>query len=162
MLEKKKQVDLENLNNLVQKQVKVIQSTEKDEDLARRASEVTVSLLNRFRQEKRLQAVKMDEEVYVQCLIHSKFQLKNRKLTHDGFSDRIKNLPYSSETSAENVAMFTMTVSTAEEIAAQFMTQWKNSKGHYENMIKPSVANAAVAIAISGNTHYATMILTQP
>jgi len=132
-----------------------------DDNTLRRASKITVDLLNKFRKEQKLNQVVDNDEIYNQCQIHSQFQADNSKLTHDGFSQRVSNLRFKTTTSAENVAFFSMPISTPDEIAAQFMDQWKKSPGHRANMVNEVVNTASVGIAKKGKAFYATMILVK-
>lgn len=61
--------------------------------------------------------------------------------------------------SGENVALNTKkSTSTPEQIGVAIAQQWRNSSGHYKNMIKSSYTAIGVGIAVVGKTVYATQI----
>lgn len=130
-------------------------------DSNRKAAEIVMELLNKYRKSKGLGLVAQDEEIYGQCLTHSKRMAGSGSLTHNGFQERVDALSYQTGASAENVAMFGMSISDPAQIADQFMDQWKHSPGHNANMLNRVCDRASVAVAKNGGSYYATMILVQ-
>ena len=125
------------------------------------ASKIAVQQLNAFRKLNNVPLIADNAAIYTQCLNHSKYMASTGILTHNGFSNRISSLGFRVGTAAENVAYFSKIVTTADQIATQFITQWKNSAGHRANMLNKYVNLASVGIARNGSKYYATMILVQ-
>lgn len=130
-------------------------------DTLRQASDELFRMLNNYRESKGISKVAHDEDIYDQCFEHSKFMKTHNTLTHNGFQERVQALPYSSFSSAENVAMFGMSISDPKAIAEQVINQWKNSKGHNANMLNKNCNTASAAVYGSNGSFYATMILVQ-
>jgi len=71
---------------------------------------------------------------------HSRNMCATGQLTHDGFSTRCSQIPFQMRC-GENVAYNYDRTSTAPQTT---LTQWRNSAGHYRNMVNPAYTKVGV------------------
>ena len=81
--------------------------------------------------------------------------MERNKISHDNFSERVKDY----QGANENVAFFGGGAAvTNEEGAEKFFNMWKNSSGHDKNMRSTTVNQGAVAVSKKNTSYYSTMI----
>ncbi len=130
---------------------------------------VIIRETNRYREEVGVAPLKYSTKISFVARDWSKDQGDVGDISHTGFpSARLTALieefgakPSSKlfAMSGENVALNTKkSTSTPEQIGVAIAQQWRNSSGHYKNMIKSSYTAIGVGIVIIGKTVYATQI----
>jgi len=80
-------------------------------------------------------------------------------------ADRASKYKYDHCLVSENIAyVFNSEGFTAEKMAEQFTTGWKNSPGHRKNMLDPDATETAVAVARSAKTghYFAVQMFARP
>lgn len=150
------------LSNL--EQVIRIHQSEKDRQIEYLAAKKFHDILNDYRSQRRLNTLEWSDLHWVSALNHCNWMLNNNELTHyqrngtKNFngrspSDRMlfaNDLEVSCSYSGENALYnWTSTAGDVEEasdrIATSAFNQWKNSPGHYQNMVRSSHEAHAVA-----------------
>lgn len=130
---------------------------------------VIIRETNRYREEVGVQPLKYSTKISFVARDWSQDQGEDGDISHTGFPSArltalIEEFGVKPSTklfamSGENVAMKTKkSTSTAEQIGVAIATQWRNSSGHYKNMIKSSYTAIGVGISIIGTSVYATQI----
>ena len=136
------------------------------------AAEVERSIVertNEFRQEHDRSAVEPDETLQTAAQEFAEYMARTDRFGHtaDGNrpSGRAADAGYEFCIVAENIAYQFQTLGfTTEELVEGFVTGWKNSPGHRENMLNPAVTETGVAIAQSEKTgvYYAVQMFGRP
>ena len=137
-------------------------------DLKKVAAGVT-ERTNAFRKEQGRGPVGVNKELAAAAEYFAGYMAETGKYGHtaDGSrpSDRAKKHGYDYCIVAENIAyVFNPNGFTAEALADEFFTGWKNSPPHRKNMLDPDVTDTAVAVARSKETgyYYAVQMFGRP
>lgn len=142
--------------------------------------QIFASKLNILRKEKGLSSFEEDKILIQAANDHAAFMAKNKTLTHDQTTvkkkspfDRVQYYGGNHDQVGENCLFFPLrvplnnkwdkapvTVSTYDQLAEQMFQQWKNSPGHYANMIKPEyeVQGLSVSYNREENNLYAAQV----
>jgi uncharacterized protein YkwD len=136
--------------------------------------------LNEHRKSLSLSQLKSDPVLIKAALIHSEYMSEKDTLTHNEITperktpfDRVKYLKGKHDGVGENCLYFPLftyfkskkkkdstKVSTYEDAAEQLFIQWKNSPGHYKNMIEPKYDLQGISFSYNKekNKFYATQV----
>ena len=110
---------------------------------------------NNYRATKSLAALKWNDAIYEQAVIHSQQMANNSKgFNHDGFYDRIAATGIAYTSAAENIAYNYETTNSS----GMAVTQWINSDGHRENLEGDYTLCAIGAATNSSGATYFTQI----
>ncbi len=133
------------------------------------ASQRVVAATNALRQTEGLRSVEPEPGLDRAARQFADFMARTDKYGHgaDGNAPaaRAKKAGYDYCIVSENIAYQYSSIGFATAgLAQRFFEGWKNSPGHSENMLDPSVTDTAVAIAHSANTghYYAVQLFGQP
>jgi uncharacterized protein YkwD len=114
--------------------------------------QLAVEQTNAFRQQKQLDAVTPNPNLNETAQYFADFMARTGKYGHTADdqrpSQRAENHGYDYCIVAENIAyQFRSTGFTARELASRFVSGWKQSPEHRENMLDPDVTEIGLAIA---------------
>lgn len=133
------------------------------------AAERIIARTNRFRQENDLDPVERNDELDAAAEYFAQFMARTDKYGHraDGStpSERADEHGYDYCIVAENIAMqYSSAGFGTKELARKFVTGWKESPEHRENMLNPNVTQTGVAIAQSEESgrYYAVQMFGRP
>ena len=141
-------------------------------------TELITSLVNVERKSKNLQPVTINKYLAEAADLHNNYLTSIGKLTHEGASADTRDLRSRVNLTggqftlmAENIAMKSfhvlqegkgniLTDNTYQDVALQFFELWKNSPGHYQNLIMKDLRFVGTAVAwnSSQNALYATQV----
>ncbi|MEX2170207.1 MAG: CAP domain-containing protein [Pirellulales bacterium] len=123
------------------------------------ASEQIVAATNQFREQQGLSPVEVDPNLQAAAKYFAKYMARTHTYGHtaDGKrpSERAKQHGYDYCIVAENIAYAYSSLGYGpQELAQRFVTGWKESPKHRENMLDPDVTQTGVAVAQSGESGY--------
>lgn len=137
-------------------------------DLAKAAAAI-VEQTNAFRKAEKLAAVAVDDKLKETAQAFADYMAKEDRYGHtaDGQrpADRATKHGYDYCLVLENIAYaYNSQGFTADTLATELTTGWKNSPGHRKNMLDPDVGDTAVAVARSAKTgyYYAVQVFGRP
>lgn len=129
-----------------------------------------IRLMNEERARLGLKAVSWCPEVWKACEFHSKYMGETGHFSHSQKNkstaqpwDRVAKyvVKKSYNTVMENIQYYSDGFVAGKDIKGQAMEvfmNWKNSPGHYKNMINKNINTVAVAGFLSGDNYYWTMV----
>ena len=123
------------------------------------ASEQIVAATNQFREQQGLSPVEVDPNLQAAAKYFAKYMARTHTYGHtaDGQrpSERAKQHGYDYCIVAENIAYAYSSLGyEPRELAERFVTGWKESPKHRENMLDPDVTQTGVAVAQGGKSGY--------
>ena len=135
------------------------ESAESPATLIPKASELIVAITNEFRKKHGLSRVKVDPALEKAAKYFARYMAKTNTYGHtaDGKrpSDRAKRHGYDYCLVTENISYAYHSLGyEPQELAERFVTGWKESPKHRENMLDPDVTQTGVAVAQSGDSGY--------
>ena len=123
------------------------------------ASEQIVAATNQFREQQGLSPVEVDPNLHAAAKYFAEYMARTHTYGHtaDGKrpAERAKLHGYDYCIVAENIAYAYSSVGYGpQELAQRFVTGWKESPKHRENMLDPDVTQTGVAVAQGGESGY--------
>lgn len=123
---------------------------------------------NAFRIDAGLLPLSHDKALENNAKVYSEAMQDANLLSHTstdgcGLTCRFARDGYKAYSWGENLAMMSYNRSqSAEEVASFFMSMWKKSAGHKENLISPLFTNQGIGIAVSPTSVYVTVHFAKP
>jgi uncharacterized protein YkwD len=153
---------------LVVSSIKPVFDEEKDALYTKEVTRLIEEKTNAFRVSESLLPLSYDIRLAANAKMYSRVMQDGDFLSHTntngcGLTCRFTKDGYKATAWGENLA--TMSFSSrpsADELASFFMTEWKKSAGHRENLMSEVFTNQGIGIAVSKSSIYATVHFSKP
>ena len=128
--------------------------TDRDYSQTNLNAEMARDLINAYRKEKGLKALRLSPELTEAAKGHSRDLAKWDRISHYGSDgsnpwDRVKRTGYNAKVAAESVG-------TGQASIVEVMKGWQESAGHNKNLLLPDVEHMGIALVQDPKTEFKT------
>ena len=144
------------------------QSESNDAEYRSEITKIITEETNAFRQKHDLLPLRYDSRLEKNATGYSKMQQEGKFLSHTssdgcGLTCRFTKDGYEATAWGENLATMSFTKKpSAEEVASFFMSEWKKSAGHRDNLLSASFTHQGIGVSVSSTSVYATVHFAKP
>jgi len=128
--------------------------SDRDYSTTRLNTDKALRLVNGYRREKGLKALKLDAALTKAAKMHSRDLAKWDRISHYGSDgsnpwDRVKRAGFKARLAAENVG-------TGQATLKEVMAGWKQSPGHNKNLLLADATHMGIALVTDPKTEFKT------